>query len=225
MRDEIQAYLDGEIPREELPEDLRADAGRWDRLLDEMRSTAPERAPTDLGRRVMAELPDRPDAPWWHRAWEWIVRPRTVRVSPLGAAMAAAVLALAVAVPSGLLETGGTPGDAGAPAGGGSPATVAATGGPEAESPRVYLQFRLEAPDARSVAVAGDFTNWEPRYYLSDADGDGVWTGRVPLSPGVHEYMYVVNGSRWVTDPGAERYSDDGFGNRNAVVTITRSST
>lgn len=231
MREELQAYLDGDLPREDLPEDLRHEARRWDRMLQDVRSTAVERAPSDLGRRVMADLPERPDESWWRAVWRWVSSPRTVRVSPLGGALAAAVLVLAVALPAGLLDSGG-PAPGGVPGASESPATMASTGtearGTEArgtESARVYLQFRLQAPDARSVAVAGDFTNWEPRYYLSDVDGDGVWTGRIPLAPGVHEYMYVVDGSRWMTDPGAERYADDGFGNRNAVVTITRPST
>jgi hypothetical protein len=47
-----------------------------------------------------------------------------------------------------------------------------------------------------------------------------VWTGRVPLQPGVHQYMFVIDGTEWVTDPGAERWSDDGFGNRNAVLAV-----
>ena len=37
--------------------------------------------------------------------------------------------------------------------------------------------------------------------------------------------LFVVNGSRWVTDPRATRYSDDGFGNRNAVLAVTAPST
>jgi 1,4-alpha-glucan branching enzyme len=87
--------------------------------------------------------------------------------------------------------------------------------------PRVYVELQLRAPDAASVSVAGDFTNWKPTIALSDPDGDGVWTGLVPMGPGVHQYMFVVDGTEWVTDPGAERHVDDGFGHRNAVVAVT----
>ena len=45
--------------------------------------------------------------------------------------------------------------------------------------------------------------------------------GLIALRPGMHKYMFVVNGERWVTDPEAERYVDDGFGMRNAVIAIT----
>ncbi|MGH7480748.1 MAG: isoamylase early set domain-containing protein, partial [Longimicrobiales bacterium] len=89
-----------------------------------------------------------------------------------------------------------------------------------AASGDVYVQFMLEARDVRSVALAGDFTTWTPAVELQDPDGDGVWSGRVRLEPGVHQYMFVIDGTRWVTDPNAGRYVDDGFGNRNAVVVI-----
>jgi hypothetical protein len=32
--------------------------------------------------------------------------------------------------------------------------------------------------------------------------------------------MFVVDGATWTTDPHAEAYRDDGFGNQNAIVDI-----
>ena len=100
------------------------------------------------------------------------------------------------------------------------PAAEQAAAEPETAA-TVYVQFVLDAPTARSVAVAGDFNGWSPQTVLADADGDGVWTGRVALKPGVHQYMFVIDGSQWMTDPEADRYADDGFGNRNAVLVLT----
>lgn len=228
MRDELRRWLDGEIPRSELPEDLREEARRWDALFGDLRAQGPDAAPAGFERRVMreigeAEAPaeadaarDRDDAPNpVVGAIRWLVRPRPVPVPP-GVALAAAAVLLFLLVPG----TFGPDGPAG-------PGPDTATQ-PErtravraaAASPRVYVEFVLEAPDADSVAVAGDFTGWEPRMALQDPDGDGVWSGRVPLRPGVHQYMFVVDGSEWVTDPHAQHYSSDGFGNRNAVLAI-----
>lgn len=221
MDDRLQAYLDDELRRDELPPELREAAERWDVFLDDLRSTTPGEAPAWLEERVMEALPERPEAPWWREAADWLLRPRTVRVSPLAGLAAAAALALMVAVPLSLTGPGdGVETADGGPGAAGVGTPVASGPSPERDRGTVYVEFRLRAPEARSVAVAGDFTDWEPVYYLSDADGDGVWAGRIPLGPGMHEYMFVVDGERWMTDPGAERYVDDGFGNRNALVAI-----
>jgi 1,4-alpha-glucan branching enzyme len=92
-------------------------------------------------------------------------------------------------------------------------------------SPVVYVQFVLDAPGARSVSVGGDFDGWNGSFALEDPDGDGVWTGRAPVEPGLHSYMFLLDGSRWVTDPEASRYNDDGFGNRNAVLAVAAPTT
>ncbi|MEJ2679705.1 MAG: isoamylase early set domain-containing protein, partial [Gemmatimonadota bacterium] len=100
-----------------------------------------------------------------------------------------------------------------------SNAQLTSTGG--ANHPVIYVQFVYVDPSATSVAVAGDFNNWDPhRNMLQDAGGDGMWTGMLPLSPGVHKYMFVVDGNRWVTDPRADSYVDDGFGGRDALLSI-----
>lgn len=201
MRRELQAYLDGELRREDLPADLRETAERWDALLAAAAASAPSSAPAWLEAGVMRELRRAPAArrlPAW---LEWLLSPRTVRVRPAVAAAALALLALVAVRP----WAGG-----GADAGGEDPAA----------GPVVYVQFLVEAPGASSVALAGDFSAWQPTIHLDDPEKDGVWSARVPLSPGVHQYMFVVDGRRWITDPHAGRYADDGFGNRNAVVAV-----
>jgi 1,4-alpha-glucan branching enzyme len=97
--------------------------------------------------------------------------------------------------------------------------------GGDVEAAVVYVQFMLDAPGAQSVAVGGDFDAWGGTHTLEDPDGDGVWTGRVPVGPGLHTYMFLVDGSQWVTDPRASHYSDDGFGNRNAVLAVAAPAT
>lgn len=201
MRPELQAYLDGEIGWDELPAELRLDAQRWERALADMRRIDPSGAPPGLERDILASLHPRGRQRAWRRAVDWAVRPREVRISPLAGLAAAAAVALFV-----VLSTVDSP----------TPEPVAEDG------TTVFVQFMLEAPQATSVAIAGDFNQWEPEIYLEDPDGDGVWTGRIPMRPGVHHYMFVIDGSEWQTDPRAERYTDDGFGNRNAVLVVPR---
>jgi Glycogen recognition site of AMP-activated protein kinase len=82
-------------------------------------------------------------------------------------------------------------------------------------------QFVGRFPGARSVDVVGSFTNWRPgAVRLHDDDHDGIWRASVVLPVGQHEYMFVVDGERWVADPLAERYVDDGFGRQNALLFV-----
>jgi len=83
------------------------------------------------------------------------------------------------------------------------------------------FRFSVEAPGAQRVAVAGDFNGWRTdEIFLSDTTGRGHFAVSLPLRPGRYAYMFVVDGTAWVTDPHATAYRDDGFGNRNALVTI-----
>lgn len=85
----------------------------------------------------------------------------------------------------------------------------------------VMLRFVYVDEDARSVAVAGDFNNWEPtKLTRQKVNGKVIWTGLVPMSRGEHHYMFVKNGDKWVTDPLAPVQRKDGFGNKNAVIYI-----
>jgi hypothetical protein len=85
----------------------------------------------------------------------------------------------------------------------------------------VWTRFVFTSNDAESVAVAGDFSNWEP-IPLSPrtVNGQTVWTGLVPVGRGEHEYQFVINGSEWVTDPLAPVKRNDGFGAKNAVLKL-----
>ena len=84
--------------------------------------------------------------------------------------------------------------------------------------PRLYVQFRLEAADAMDVRLAGSFTNWQPRYALHQAS-PGIWTITLPLSAGVHDSVFVVDGQRWIADPYAPQV-DDGFGGVNSRISL-----
>ncbi len=83
--------------------------------------------------------------------------------------------------------------------------------------PHVFVQFRLDA-EASRVQLAGSFTNWEPRYDLRQS-APGIWTIMVPLTQGVHDYAFVVDGQQWVPDPYAPHIGD-GFGGTNSRLAL-----
>lgn len=81
----------------------------------------------------------------------------------------------------------------------------------------IFVQFRLEAPQASAVHLGGSFTEWKPAYALHELS-PGIWSVVVPLEPGVHDYSFLVNG-RWITDPVAPLV-DDGFGGTNSRLLV-----
>lgn len=89
--------------------------------------------------------------------------------------------------------------------------------GPGESAATVRLTFY--APQARTVTVAGDFNKWK-----TDVDEmkqtDGMWQIELKLKPGVYSYSFVVDGKSWVADPGAQSYTDDGFGSQNALLRV-----
>lgn len=88
-------------------------------------------------------------------------------------------------------------------------------------SAEVQFSLKLNNNKTHTVAIAGDFNSWNPGdNLLEDPNGDGVWTGTLKLKPGRYEYMFVLDGKKWVPDPNALRYVKDGFGNKNAILEI-----
>ena len=198
MSTDLNTYLDGEGEFEDLSPEARAEAEAWQRLTAVLKADEPKQAPPWMENAVMSEIA-LARAPK-DSVFDWLLRPRTIRMSPLTSlALAAAAVAVVALLPE---RASPTP----------DPGPIAVT--------EILVEFSLEAPGATTVAVAGDFSGWESDFVLEDADEDGIWTGRIPVTPGLHKYMFVIDGTNWMTDPRAQRYSDDGFGNRNAVLAV-----
>lgn len=210
---ELQKYLDGEIGLDALSPAMRAEADRLSAAFASFHDDHVH-APSWLENRIMVSLPPAPRAPWHQRMLAFVLRPRTVRIRPISLGLAGAVAVLALMLPGRTpIREQGSGADIG-----GDPQVVAGT----VQNPVIYVQFVFAAgAESRSVSIAGDFNGWEPgSIEMRDPDGDGVWTALVGLNPGVHKYMFVVDGKTWVTDPNADRHVDDGFGMRNAVLSV-----
>lgn len=82
------------------------------------------------------------------------------------------------------------------------------------------VRFALTLPDARTVAVAGTFNQWSSSSHPLARERSGIWQVVVALPPGEHLFMYVVDGTQWVSPPRAEDFVDDGFGSKNGVVVV-----
>ena len=79
--------------------------------------------------------------------------------------------------------------------------------------------FSLKAPKATAVCLAGTFNDWEPGARLLKLGSDGVWKTSMTLTPGVHEYRFIVDG-KWCDDPKCEDRRTNEFGSTNCVVRL-----
>ncbi len=199
----LTRYLDGEIGREQLPARLREEAAKFERLMATLEEE-PVSLPPWVRRRIMERV-RAASRSRVRRVWEWAAQPRTVRLSPLTGAVAIAATAGLI-----LLAQPDAPGGADSP----PTAMAAATGS------ATTARFVFVAPEASSVAVTGDFVDWDRNGIpLESPRRDGVWVVEVQLKPGMHNYVFVIDGSEWRPDPNVTQV-DDGFGNRNSVLLV-----
>jgi 1,4-alpha-glucan branching enzyme len=99
-------------------------------------------------------------------------------------------------------------------------ACAARAGSPMPLVTRDGVRFSIDQPAAQAVAIAGTFNGWSATSHPMTSDAARRrWTAVVPLPPGEHLFMYVVDGA-WVTPPQAADFVDDGFGARNGVVVV-----
>lgn len=178
-----------------------------------------------------AEAADEARSPWHQigallRGWlDSLIRPRPVLIRP--AYGLAAALLLFVGIGLYAIEGSSGPQVASTPLSGpqhegvtGSVQTTASMS-PNRTPNLVATQFVYINSQASSVAIAGDFNDWEPQpMQARRVNGETVWTATIPLHEGEHQYMFRVNGERWVTDPLAPVQREDGFGHKNAVIAI-----
>jgi 1,4-alpha-glucan branching enzyme len=83
------------------------------------------------------------------------------------------------------------------------------------------VRFTLLAPGAKHVSLVGSFNGWgKDATPMMVMDSSGLWSVDVPLKEGEHTFMYLIDGSRWMTPSLAEDFVTDGFGQVNGVVIV-----
>ena len=81
------------------------------------------------------------------------------------------------------------------------------------------IDFVLDAPHAKAVYLVGDFNDWDRKRTPLQKDGDGKWHRNLSLSPGRHEYRFIVDGE-WISDPNATESVQNEFGTDNSIVRV-----
>jgi hypothetical protein len=199
---EVQRYLDGDG---DPPADAieRGQAARFAAAVG-LYATGLNPPSADLDERVLAAARSRAARRAW---WRWFVQPRRIVVRPVLAAAAAVVLVVLSAVVARLA------GPTHAPVAS-QPRTASATGS-------VLVRFEYVAPAAHQVTLAGSFNGWnDSTIAFTRGTQPGVWSVTVALPPGEYQYLFVVDGERWIPDPAAHAQVEDDFGQRNSLLVV-----
>jgi 1,4-alpha-glucan branching enzyme len=77
-------------------------------------------------------------------------------------------------------------------------------------------EFKLSAPQAQSVFIAGDFNQWNPSSHPLKADANGTWRISFSLIPGRYEYRFLVD-REWQNDPCCSSFVENPFGSSNSL--------
>jgi len=85
-----------------------------------------------------------------------------------------------------------------------------------ADQTRHHVDFFCDAPQAKGVALVGDFNGWDTTATPMHRTTDGRWTVTLELHHGHHQYLFVVDGTpRLDTKAGGTARN-----NRNEPVSI-----
>ena len=86
------------------------------------------------------------------------------------------------------------------------------------KNPHKPVNFFCAAPRAKSVAIAGDFNNWQP--FPMERSVDGWWLVQLHLKHGHHQYRFLVD-DQPVLDPHATGIVRDDQGERVSLVAVS----
>jgi 1,4-alpha-glucan branching enzyme len=81
------------------------------------------------------------------------------------------------------------------------------------------VAFRIFAPDARDVKLAGSFNDWRPQNLQTSSKQNGFWESEVSLPTGQYEYKFVIDG-QWLIDPAHANCVPNSYGTFNSVIHV-----
>jgi len=82
------------------------------------------------------------------------------------------------------------------------------------------LNFICNAPQARSVALVGDFNHWNSASHPMKCMPDGAWLLGVDLKHGHHRYAFLVDG-QLTLDPRAQGITRNDHRERVSLVPVS----
>ena len=87
---------------------------------------------------------------------------------------------------------------------------------PTKRLPTQKVTFSILAPEAQTVLLAGDFSNWDQAPIQLKRLKSGEWKGTVSLPQGQHQYRFLIDG-QWRDDPSCSQKVLNSHGSENCV--------
>jgi 1,4-alpha-glucan branching enzyme len=81
------------------------------------------------------------------------------------------------------------------------------------------VAFKIAAPDASDIYVAGDFNDWDRTSHPLKCNSRGMWNTSIALPPGKHEYRFLIDGE-WQNDPNCSTVVPNAFGSYNCAIVL-----
>ena len=95
----------------------------------------------------------------------------------------------------------------------------------KSEKETKLVEISCQAPEAKSVYLAGSFNDWNPEETAMQESG-GTWKTELQLSPGRYEYKFVVDG-RWCCEPARDDHDtsladcvQNSYGTMNRIIDV-----
>lgn len=88
--------------------------------------------------------------------------------------------------------------------------------------PVCKVTFSIEAKEAKTVSVIGDFNNWNPAEGELSKLKNGTFKGLVEMPKDAsYEFKYLIDGTSYINDNEADSYKWNAFANaENSVVEV-----
>jgi len=83
------------------------------------------------------------------------------------------------------------------------------------------MEFKIKLPEAHDVSLVGDFNDWDINATKLTRQ-NSFWTVKLSLPPGRYQYVFVIDGARWLPDPQAKNYVDSAYGGKNSILDIAK---
>jgi 1,4-alpha-glucan branching enzyme len=84
---------------------------------------------------------------------------------------------------------------------------------------RKRIEFKVSAPKAKKVQLAGTFNNWSESADPMKKEKSGTWKKVKMLPQGLYEYKYIIDGE-WMLDPECSNTVPNEHGTYNSLFEV-----